>query len=131
MKMKFIVIVVCAALFGQAYASDWFLLLGNSEDSVYVDNSSIKSHGKNVMQAWTMTSYKNVQRVDGYPPYKSLKSLAKYNCKDGTFTSVQNVLYSEENGEGNSVFSYQSVENFQAFVPDTVGEARYKHVCKQ
>lgn len=123
---------ICFSIFVAqfAFAANWTITDRNEKLIVFMDLNSVRLTEKNLRQAWFLTDYNEVQKIDGYPQYKSFKELVKFDCKNGTMGTIKLILFPEMNGSGDAVFSEDRTLKLTAYVPDSIGESKFIEVCK-
>jgi len=123
---------MCSLIFfaQAAYAAKWSMIDRTEKSYTFIDLDSIKIIEKNLRQAWFLITYDDTQKTEGYPEYKSLKVLVKFDCKNETMGAIKEILYSGDNGGGETVFSEERTRKLSAYVPDTIGESRFIAACK-
>lgn len=131
-------LVVAALCFSNtlAIASDWVAVsTDDNKNVVSVDTSSIAPKGK-YTKAWLLWNYDTQQILEEVSPskkYYSSKGLTYFDCTEGTSALIQITYYEYQAGVGVPVQSlaFDSTKvRYQDFVPDTMGEAIHKFVCK-
>jgi hypothetical protein len=132
--MKKIWIMLFGALIafsGNTFAS--WTYVGRTDDAAYfVDLSTIKSNGR-FKEAWTLTDYNSLQKHYSGKLYMSDKSKQRYDCSLDKKQNLLIVFYQEHMGEGSVVESteVESLNLWNHIVPDSVGDAIQKRVCKK
>ena len=144
-KMKSIVIVslIATCLFANAsYAQStepdlpWLEMNNNEKFIEYVNAETIKDLGGGIKQAWFLTNYSTNQSLSSDKTNQTLflskKFLYQFNCPKESMALVRNVYYSQKNGSGDNVFSYQNKPyefEWISVVPDSIGEVKLKIIC--
>lgn len=125
MKKKFI-LVFFALFHNLVLSADW-QKIANSNDgtSVFIDNQSIKRSYGSLRQAWVRF---DKPRKDYYRnlPYNVSLDLQEVNCSNGQMRSLQTAFYYN----GDLITSSTLTSHWNAFVPDTLGDAIFNAICK-
>ena len=113
-----------------AHAALWVPVGADSQGKSYIDkNSVIKSDAGH--KAWSLVSYEAEQATQDGVPYRSMKALHLYSCKDRTTTLLSQVFYTEAMGKGPVAQSFK-YEKFlpEDIIPDSTSEGALQAICK-
>ena len=94
----------------------------------YADPATIVKTGS-VVKMWSLLDYKAFQRMVEVG-YFSQKSLVEYDCKEKQARGLAVKLHAEPMGEGKVIYEDDSPHEWEALVPDTMGEVLWKFACK-
>ncbi len=113
-----------------AHAAQWVAVGADSYSKSYIDKDSvIKSEAGH--KAWSLVSYGAEQATQDGVPYRSMKALHVYSCKDRTTTLLSQVYYTEAMGKGPVAQSFK-YEKFlpEDIIPDSTSEGALQTICK-
>lgn len=115
-------------------AATWVRVGAGSKVVVLVDRDSLRRTGAKV-KVWINWVYQEPIELEGtYPKkqYKSMKSLAIYNCTELTTITLQQTVYADDDGGEvvNSEAQQETPGRYREIVPDSVGESILNYACK-
>ena len=117
----------CKAIF--YFSRPGWTVVSASDTLIVATYDSSIVHLKNSVKAWVMYSYRDSQEDRGLF-FRSYKELDKYTCGANTVTTLAAVEYSDNDGGGKVMASYQYNNATAAdIVPDTIGSTLYEKLC--
>ena len=122
--------IVLAALAGfmatSAGAAEWYAILDNSRLKIEVDAAGALK-GNNVIEAWDEEVYTKLEQANpGDFYFKSVKSLARYGCKDRTTDRLMRIYFDQDGAEIKKV---SEADGSAYVVPDTLEEMKFEYLC--
>lgn len=122
--------IVLAALAGfmatSAGAAEWNTILDNSRLKIEVDAAGALK-GNNVIEAWDEEVYTKLEQANpGDFYFKSVKSLARYGCKDRTTDRLMRIYFDQDGAEIKKV---SEADGSAYVVPDTLEEMKFEYLC--
>jgi hypothetical protein len=113
-----------------AHAAQWSEVGSDNFSKSYIDKSSIMKSDAG-QKAWSLVSYGAEQATQDGVPYRSMKALHVYSCKDRTTTLLSHVYYTEAMGKGPVAQSFK-YEKFlpEDVIPDSTAEGALQTICK-
>ncbi len=113
-----------------AHAAQWVAVGADSYSKSYIDKDSVIK-GEAGHKAWSLVSYGAEQATQDGVPYRSMKTLHVYSCKDRTTTLLSQVYYTEAMGKGPVAQSFK-YEKFlpEDIIPDSTAEGALQTICK-
>jgi len=120
----------CLLLPLMAHAAQWVPVGADSFSKSYIDTGSIVKSDAG-QKAWSLVSYGAEQATQDGVPYRSMKALHVYSCKDRTTTLLSQVYYTEAMGKGPVAQSFK-YEKFppEDIIPDSNLEGALHAICK-
>lgn len=100
--------------------AEWVLVSNTKMGMTYIDTGTIK-HDGNLARAW----FKGVLSKVGKDKITSYEAYYEFDCKEEKDRELQATAYYSDG----SVTTF-SDKKWEYVLPDTVGEAEYKAVCK-
>ena len=125
-KMNKLVVVLLLAS-SPAWAG-WKAVGDEETGTTYADPATMARSG-NTVKMWSLLDYKAFQRMVEVG-YFSQKSLVEYDCKEKQTRGLAVKLHAEPMGEGKVIYEDDSPHEWEALVPDTMGEVLWKVACK-
>lgn len=110
--------------------ADWELAgaLKDLTMRTYVDFDTLKVRG-NMRTIWIMDVFSEAQKVKGYAPYKSMATRVEVNCDKDISRVTSMAVYSEDMGQGETIFKLDLVDDWVSFPPHSMAAARMKAIC--
>ncbi len=133
--MKVRTALFISILASQANAAEWLYVGGNTKIEAFLDVQSVRRTGTRA-KVWVKWVHATpVALRDVYPErmYSSSKTLEIYDCAERSSTTIQQILYAEEDG-GEVVKSYSIPEksaSFEEVVPESIGESLLGAACNR
>ncbi len=121
------ILLLLLMLASQSAMAAWTEIDDNSDFAVYVDFSTIRKFN-NKARMWSMYDYKQAPASDGFV-YRSMKFQYEFDCQNNQARMLAFSLYSENMGEGDLVYSDSKVGKWEAVIPGSVYESRWKGIC--
>lgn len=125
--MKNLILGLLLIITSTIAVADWIAIARTDTLTQYVDLESIRKG--TVLRIWALRDYDTVV-VDNYGDrYLSVKTLNEIDCKDWRDRTLYILLYSDNMGKGNIVYSTSSIGDWSFAVPGSIGEAILKAAC--
>ncbi len=121
------ILLLLLMLASQSAMAAWTEIDDNSDFAVYVDFSTIRKFN-NKARMWSMYDYKQAPASDGFV-YRSMKFQYEFDCQNNQARMLAFSMYSENMGEGDLLYSDSKVGKWDAVIPDSVYESRWKGIC--
>ncbi len=117
-----------------ATAANWQPIGNTDQAELAIDITSIKETN-NLRTAWSMWNFKEARANNGdasFPSLKSYQDLHQYNCKDQTLRLDKEIIYAENNAQGDSRDHSDALKNMQFAKPEenSIGHVMLKLVCE-
>lgn len=131
--MRKVILMMLLAVVSNSVMAEWVKLGVTSDHSatIYVNPATIHKKG-NKAKMWALTDYNEAPKIDGLPPYLSLKSQEEYDCKDEQARTISASLHSGNMGHGDVTNAFNpKLPEWVAVPPDSLVEARWKFACKK
>jgi hypothetical protein len=129
--MKSKIVFISLALFSAQASAEWKLVAETDTEKLYIDSSTIRKQA-NLTYVWTMTDYSLAQNSASGDKFKSDKTLVIYKCSEMQKAFKTLILYSDNLGRGEVIFSHQPEMyevKYKDVVPGTFGEDMFKAAC--
>ena len=127
--MRFLAIVMLAALSNFAHANWTKVLTTESDTDIYVDHKTVSKSGTNV-KMWIMEDRKSAGSFAG-KTFMSAKLEYEYDCKDRQRRVLQSSLYSGQKAGGNNVQTGTKTGPWRPITEGRVNEALWKIACSK
>jgi hypothetical protein len=125
--MRFVVIMLLAALSGIAVA-DWTKVASTESDTdIYVDHATISRSGTTA-KMWILEDRKVAETFAG-KTFLSAKLQYEYDCKENQRRVLQSSLYSGQKAGGNNVQTGTKVGPWRPISAGRISEAMWKIAC--
>lgn len=122
-----------------ARGEKWVQFSSSKHASYYYDNTSIRQQPNKHMRVWTRMEVDDVDeyvkelnsrglQTKGYENFSHALNMFELDCNAEQIATVSEIIYDQK---GNTLLSYtvESVK-IEPIVPDSIGDALYKAVCK-
>lgn len=121
-------LIACAG----AYAADWRQLGSSDTYELSVDAASITQKG-DIREAWSMWNFVQPRPNNDptFPALKSYQDMHQFNCKDKTLRLTKEIIYADNNGQGDKRDHSDALKGMAFVKPATgsVGELMLQEVC--
>jgi hypothetical protein len=122
-----------ALISANASAENWQPIGASDQAELLMDVDSIKEVN-GIRQAWSLWNFKEARNNNGdtsFPTLKSYKNLQEYNCKDQTIRLVKEIIYADNNAQGESRDHSEALKNMPFDKPpeQSIGHAMLTIVC--
>jgi len=111
-------------------AKGWnFISSGGGEFESYVHYDYVKPLANGNVEAWLKVVVINDLTKDGLSLGDYTMELVQYNCNNRTLKTISYTDYSNKTGKVINTYTFPSYKDFQAVIPETVGESRLEGAC--
>ena len=127
-RLRLLLTVMLACVSSGAMA-EWTFYGSNKDSDLYLDYGSIRKDGE-IAKMWFMEDYRGAKKISYGKSFLSATTLGVYDCKEERVETDSFALYSKEKGGGDVVFTSKMKKmNWEAIVPDSLGEILWKKAC--
>jgi hypothetical protein len=128
--MKRLLLIILLFLSSSPAYAEWVEVEGGDKFTAYVDTETIRRKG-NLVKIWVLDDFKTVRTASG-KSYLSIKSLDEYDCAEAQIRNLALYAYSGQMGTGEIVEPLSDdPSKWTPIIPGSVGQTKWKLVCKQ
>jgi hypothetical protein len=124
--MKKILFVFLMGLNSIAYAQ-WTLVGDNDAGQFYIDLTSIHQINQN-KRVWVKTEYSSNSKMTLQENIRSTRSLQEFDCRERKYRRLSFHAYKQPNLI-DSVFTSNTVQEWQYIPPNSVSDAELRLIC--
>lgn len=121
------ILILLLTMASQSAVAAWIEIDDNNDFTVYADFASIRKFN-NKARMWSMYDYKQASGSAGLA-YKSTKFQYEFDCQSNQARMLAFSLHAENMGAGDVIYSDSKVGKWEAVIPGSINEARWKGIC--
>ena len=110
-------------------AAEWVSIGGTGGMTTYMDPATVRRTG-NMAEMWTLSDYTTL-REDIGKPYRSVRGLQEYDCKEGQSRTLSKSFHSGNRADGEIVSHSSEIGNWEPVSPQARSELPWKLVCRK
>ena len=97
------ILVLLLVIVGSNAKAEWIAVNHNVYAAGYADPDTVVMHG-NFAKIWVLVDCKMITRFIGGSPFKSIKSMEEFDCKEKKLRTLVYILHSGSMGKGEEIF---------------------------
>ena len=118
-----------ATILATPVLADWVKTGRGADFHNYIDPATVRRTGSTV-RVWSLSDYESVRDDrDGTGPYRSVKVLREYDCRNETTRSIYIASYRDNMGEGAVTYSNSSSTPATPIIPESIGATVWGLLC--
>ena len=123
------ILVVCllSAIITGPVRAEWKLISFGPETEYYLDPATVKGVGS-VRRVWELS---NERFNSASKPYRSVRSLNEYECKEGKVRTIQMTAFEGQMALSMPAVTITTASDWTFVAPNTIGEVFLRWVCNR
>lgn len=121
------ILLLLLTMASQSAMAAWTEIDDNSDFTVYADFVSIRKFN-NKARMWSMYDYKRTPAT-AVVEFMSMKFQYEFDCQNNQARMLAFSLHSGNMGEGAVLYSDSKVGKWEAAIPGSLNETRWKVIC--